>query len=75
MYTLIRTLGRQSFVRQQLPSVGAAMVVAELFYKFHSFTFECLAFVATWAAFDALATNWRGAAARTNAGGGTVLGK
>jgi hypothetical protein len=27
-------------------------VVAELFYKFHSFTLECLAFLATWYVFD-----------------------
>jgi hypothetical protein len=30
------------------PAVLAAMVVAELFYKFHSFTLECIAFLATW---------------------------
>ncbi len=30
------------------PAVVAAMVVAELFYRFGSFTLECLAFLATW---------------------------
>ena len=30
------------------PAATAAIVIAEIFYKFHSFTLECLAFLATW---------------------------
>jgi hypothetical protein len=30
------------------PSAAIAIVIAELFYKFHSFTLESLAFLATW---------------------------
>jgi hypothetical protein len=29
-----------------------SLVIAELFYKFHSFTLECLAFLATWYVLD-----------------------
>jgi hypothetical protein len=29
--------------------------IAEVFYKFHSFSLECLAFLATWAALGGLA--------------------
>jgi hypothetical protein len=30
------------------PALAASMIIAELFYKFHSFTLECLAFLGTW---------------------------
>jgi hypothetical protein len=30
------------------PAVAVSMILAELFYKFHSFTLECIAFLATW---------------------------
>jgi hypothetical protein len=30
------------------PSAAVSIVIAELFYKFHSFTLECLTFLATW---------------------------
>jgi len=29
-----------------------AFLIAELFYKFHSFTLECAAFLATWFVLD-----------------------
>lgn len=32
----------------QAPAATAALVIAEAFYKFGSFTAECLAFLATW---------------------------
>jgi hypothetical protein len=35
-----------------LVSFAPALIVSELFYKFHSFTLECIAFLATWLAFD-----------------------
>ena len=54
MYTLTRVISRQQLFTEQLPALGTALVVAELFYKFHSFTLECLAFLATWYAFDGL---------------------
>ena len=36
-------------------------MIAEVFYKFHSFTLECAAFLATWAALDAVAWHVRAA--------------
>ena len=55
MYTLIRHVGlRQALVREA-PAATAALILAEVFYKFHSFTLECLAFGATWVALSALA--------------------
>ena len=36
------------------PSAVVAIVIAELFYKFHSFTLECVAFLATWYVVDLL---------------------
>jgi hypothetical protein len=32
----------------QVPAATGALVIAEAFYKFGSFTLECLAFLATW---------------------------
>jgi len=40
----------------QAPALLASFVIAELFYKFHSFTLECLAFLATWFAIDVVLT-------------------
>jgi hypothetical protein len=35
-----------------LPPLVVAFVVAEFFYKFHSFTLECGAFLVTWRVLD-----------------------
>jgi hypothetical protein len=32
-----------------------ALILADIFYKFHSFTLECVAFLATWLVFDFVA--------------------
>ena len=48
MYTLIRQVGVRQSLLGEAPSIALSMVVAELFYKFHSFTLECVAFLATW---------------------------
>jgi len=48
MYALLRhTSIREGFI-VEAPSLALSLVIAELFYKFHSFTLECLAFLATW---------------------------
>ncbi|MEZ4444538.1 MAG: hypothetical protein R3B72_36020 [Polyangiaceae bacterium] len=52
MYTLIRTLPPRRFALEQLPTLGGALIVAETFYKFHSFVLECAAFLATWFVLD-----------------------
>ena len=48
MYALIHSLtGRRMFI-EQLCVFVASLAIAEMFYKFHSFTLECVAFLATW---------------------------
>ena len=48
MYQVIRRAGaRSALARETVPGV-AAFEIAEFFYKFHSFSLECLAFLATW---------------------------
>ncbi|HOY33913.1 MAG TPA: hypothetical protein PLX45_05505 [Piscinibacter sp.] len=54
MFTLLRMLSVRRLLIEQLPSIAAAWLIAELFYKFHSFSLECAAFLATWFMFDAL---------------------
>jgi len=48
MYTLIRLISFRQLFLEQLPALGISLLIAELFYKFHSFTLECLAFLGTW---------------------------
>ncbi len=48
MHQMIKSNGIRQTVVQELPTAAIALVIAELFYKFHSFVLECLAFLATW---------------------------
>ncbi len=48
MYTYFRTARPRQALLVEAPALVVAMMVAEFFYKFHSFTLECLAFLATW---------------------------
>ncbi len=52
MDRLISALQRRASLVQFLPAGAAALILAELFYKFHSFTAECIAFLATWLVLD-----------------------
>ena len=52
MYTLIRTLSGRNLLTRQLPVLTISVVLAELFYKFHSFSLEAGAFLLTWFALD-----------------------
>ena len=52
MFTLFRSLPLRRIVSEQIPAVALAWLLAELFYKFHSFTLECAAFLATWFVID-----------------------
>ena len=54
MYQLIHSLTVNELFKRQLPVFLLAFVIAELFYKFHSFTLECAAFLATWYVLDAI---------------------
>ena len=48
MHTLIKSITTRELVTEQLPALAISVVIAEMFYKFHSFTLECFAFLATW---------------------------
>lgn len=54
MFELFRLLSGEELLKRQLPALGGAWVIAELFYKFHSFSLECLTFLATWFVLDLL---------------------
>lgn len=59
MYTLTRVIPVKRLLTEQLPALGAALIIAELFYKFHSFALECVAFLATWYVFDVIVSTVR----------------
>lgn len=48
MYTLLNRLGLKSFAARELPALFIAWLLAEVFYKFGSFTLESGAFLVTW---------------------------
>lgn len=52
MLQLLRSLRGRADVFTRLPGLFLAFAVAELFYKFHSFTLECGAFLLTWLVLD-----------------------
>jgi len=52
MYTLIQSISLRRLILEQGLAFGSSLLIAEMFYKFHSFTLECLAFLATWYALD-----------------------
>ncbi|HEV8441148.1 MAG TPA: hypothetical protein VGT40_23915 [Methylomirabilota bacterium] len=54
MYTLIRLIPVKRLLLEQAPALAVSFAIAEAFYKFHSFTLECLAFLATWFVADAV---------------------
>ena len=56
MYTLLRSLSGRQLLTTQAPAFLVAFLIAEFFYKFHSFTLECLAFLATWFVIDLAVT-------------------
>jgi hypothetical protein len=56
MYTLIRSISPRQLYFEQVPALGISLLLAETFYKFHSFTLECLAFLGTWYVLDIVIT-------------------
>jgi len=48
MYTLLQSITLSDALLKQGPAFLFSFIIAEQFYKFHSFTLECLAFLATW---------------------------
>ena len=52
MYRLVSSVPLRVLLLEQAPALGASLVIAEMFYKFHSFTLETVAFLGTWYAVD-----------------------
>lgn len=52
MYSLIHSYPLRTVLTEHLPALAIAFGIAEVFYKFHSFTLECLAFLGTWYLLD-----------------------
>ena len=48
MYQMAQAKGFFSSISRETPTCLGALIIAELFYKFHSFTLECVAFLFTW---------------------------
>ncbi len=56
MYTLSRRIGLRRAVATEGPWLVLSWAIAEIFYKFHSFTLECGAFLGTWFVLSLLAS-------------------
>jgi len=52
MFRLLTSISAGELFKRQLPVFLVAFLIAELFYKFHSFTLECAAFLVTWFVLD-----------------------
>ena len=48
MYSLFIGQDLSKRLAREAPALGAAMILAEMFYKFGSFSLECVAFLGTW---------------------------
>lgn len=59
MYTLVKAIPLRNLLMEQAPAVLLSLVIAELFYKFHSFTLETLAFLGTWFVADGIISTAR----------------
>lgn len=54
MHTLVMRASASELVGSVVPTGVLSLVIAELFYKFHSFTLEAVAFLGTWYALEYL---------------------
>ena len=54
MFELIRSVSLRQLLARQAPALAGSLLIAEFFYKFGSFTLECLGFLATWFVLDAM---------------------
>ena len=55
MYSLISRTPPKELLIRHAPTLVAALAIAEMFYKWHSFLLETGGFLATWFVLDALA--------------------
>ena len=58
MLTLLKCVP-PSELKQEAPAFFFAFLIAEFFYKFHSFTLVCAAFLATWYALGLVSSKLR----------------
>ena len=54
MFTLISRLPIRELLYRQAPTLFGALVIAEMFYKWHSFLLEAAGFLLTWLVLDAV---------------------
>jgi hypothetical protein len=54
MIDFLRTLRAHPICARRLLGFIPALAITEMFYKFHSFSLECMTFLATWLLFDVL---------------------
>ena len=52
MYQFMLVIAREGKATRQAPAFLVSFLVAAVFYRFHSFALECLAFLATWFVLD-----------------------
>lgn len=52
MYAAIREIGIRRFAVEQAPQLLATWLIAELWYKWGSFTLELIGFLGTWVLLD-----------------------
>ena len=52
MYTLIKSVPLSKLLVMQAPVLIISLLIAETFYKLHSFLLESIAFLATWFVID-----------------------
>jgi len=52
MYTFFSKLSKSDLFIEQLPLFTFSFIISEMFYKFGSFSLECLTFLGTWFATD-----------------------
>ena len=69
MIDLLRSLRIHAAYGRRLLGFLPAFVIAELFYKFHSFALECIAFLLTWLVLDVLVEAVAGTLVTSVAGG------
>lgn len=48
MYTLAKELGIRTLLLKEAPFLLISLIIAEIFYKWHSFTREMIGFLVTW---------------------------
>lgn len=60
MYTLMTNVGLRKGLISEGPTLLLSMLVAEAFYKFHSFSLEFLAMLATWSVLSYVVSSVRG---------------